>query len=131
MIYHKKPDGSIEQIETTEENKTDMLRAYNLDKELAEQRGQEFGTIYNDTKSLPDEDMVALGLITQDELTRKNIDIKNRQKIDEARKYLLDTNYKIINEFETGIVCPEEIKKERERCREIIRNTTCEELNGG
>ena len=65
MIYHKKPDGQIEQIETTEENKSDIVRAYNLDKQLAEQRGQEFGIIYNDAESLPDEDKITLGIMTQ------------------------------------------------------------------
>ena len=38
-IYHKKTDGSIEQIEVTEENKAEKLHMFNLEKQLQEQRG--------------------------------------------------------------------------------------------
>ena len=79
MIYHKKPDGKIIQIETTEKNKADKIRAYNLDKQLAEQRGQDFGTIYNDADSLPDEDKVTLGLLTQKEYDEKQAERANAQ----------------------------------------------------
>lgn len=79
MIYHKKPDGQIEQIETTEETKADIARAYNLDKQLAEQRGQEFGTIYNEAESLPDEDKISLGLMTQADYDEKLKEQENAQ----------------------------------------------------
>lgn len=77
MIYHKKPDGRIEQILTTDENKADKIRAYNLDKQLAEQQGREFGTIYNDAESLPDEDKITLGIMTQAEYNAKQTEAKN------------------------------------------------------
>lgn len=77
MIYHKKPDGTIIEIGTTEENKADIIRAYNLDKELTEQQGREFGTIYNNTESLPDEDKVKLGLMTQAEYKAKQTEAEN------------------------------------------------------
>ena len=67
MIYLKKPDGTIEQYED------DMKRALQIDKELYKQQGNDFGTIYT-VDSLPDEDKLALGLITQ-----KDIDDKVRQ----------------------------------------------------
>ena len=67
MIYVKKPDGTIEQYED------DMKRALQIDKELYKQQGNDFGTIYT-VDSLPDEDKLALGLITQ-----KDIDDKVRQ----------------------------------------------------
>lgn len=70
-IYHKKPDGSIEPIEVTEENKAAKLRAYNIEKQLREQKGQEFGTIYKNADSLPDEDKVTVGLMTSDEYISK------------------------------------------------------------
>lgn len=77
MIYHKKSDGNIEQIETTEENKADKIRAYNLDKQLAEQQGREFGTIYNDAESLPDEDKIKVGLMSQAEYNAKQAEAEN------------------------------------------------------
>ena len=80
MIYHKKPDGTIEQIETTdEENRIQKIQAYNLDKQLSEQRGIEFGTIYNDADSLPDEDKITLGIMTQKEYDAKQ---KNNKYIE-------------------------------------------------
>ena len=81
-IYHKKPDGSIEQIEVTEENKAEKLRMYNLEKQLQEQRGKDFGTLYNDADSLPDEDKIKVGIITQKEYAAKQIEIE-KQKADE------------------------------------------------
>ena len=76
-IYHKKPDGSIEQIEVTEENKAEKLRMYNLEKQLQEQRGKDFGTLYNDADSLPDEDKIKVGIITQKEYAAKQIEAEN------------------------------------------------------
>ena len=67
MIYVKKPNGTIEQYED------DMKRALQIDKELYKQQGKDFGEIYT-ADSLPDEDKLALGLITQ-----KDIDDKVRQ----------------------------------------------------
>lgn len=76
-IYHKKPDGSIEQIEVTEENKAEKLRMYNLEKQLQEQRGNDFGTLYNDADSLPDEDKIKVGIMTQKEYAAKQIEAEN------------------------------------------------------
>jgi hypothetical protein len=68
MIYLKKPDGTIIQHDTDDEQQ--MLQALNIDKQLAAQKGEKFGDIY-DTDSLPDEDKVRLGLMTQNELLIK------------------------------------------------------------
>jgi len=76
-IYHKKPDGSIEQIEVTEENKAEKLHMYNLEKQLQEQRGEDFGKIYKDGKSLKDEDKIKVGLMTQKEYDAKQIEVEN------------------------------------------------------
>ena len=65
MIYLKKPDGTIQQIETEDEQQ--MQQALDIDKQLAAQKGEDFGEIYN-ADSLPDEDKVRLGLMTQNEL---------------------------------------------------------------
>ena len=68
MIYLKKPDGTIEQYD----NK--MMNALQIDRELAKQRDVDFGEIYT-ADSLPDEDKLALGLITQkdiDDKTKRN-----------------------------------------------------------
>jgi len=60
-IYVKKIDGKIEQFE-------DGLRqAIDLDRQI---QGEDFGSIY-DTGSLPDEDKLSLGLITQKEIDDK------------------------------------------------------------
>jgi hypothetical protein len=48
--------------------------------------------------------------------------IENEKKISEARQYLLDTDYKIIKEFEVGELCPAEVKAKREECRKIIND---------
>ena len=63
-IYLKKPDGTIEQY------KDELMQALRLD---IETQGESFGTIYT-ADSLPDEDKLALGLITQ-----KDIDDKVKQ----------------------------------------------------
>lgn len=68
MIYLKKPDGTIQQIETEDEQR--MRQALQIDKQLAAQKGEEFGEVY-DADSLPDEDKVRLGLMTQNELLIK------------------------------------------------------------
>lgn len=63
-IYLKKPDGTIEQYDDN------MMRFLHIDRET---QGESFGTIYT-ADSLPDEDKLALGLITQ-----KDIDDKVKQ----------------------------------------------------
>ena len=63
-IYLKKPDGTIEQY------KDELMQALRIDTET---QGESFGTIYT-ADSLPDEDKLALGLITQ-----KDIDDKVKQ----------------------------------------------------
>ena len=64
MIYLKKPNGTIEQY------KDELMQALRIDTET---QGESFGTIYT-ADSLPDEDKLALGLITQ-----KDIDGKIKQ----------------------------------------------------
>ena len=76
-IYHKKTDGSIEQIEVTEENKAEKLHMYNLEKQLQEQRGKDFGTLYNDADSLPNKDKIKVGIMTQKEYDAKQIEAEN------------------------------------------------------
>ena len=63
-IYLKKPDGIIEQY------KDELMQALRIDTET---QGESFGVIYT-VDSLPDEDKLALGLITQ-----KDIDDKVKQ----------------------------------------------------
>ena len=63
-IYLKKPDGTIEQF------KDELMQALRIDTET---QGETFGIIYT-ADSLPDEDKLALGLITQ-----KDIDGKIKQ----------------------------------------------------
>lgn len=63
-IYLKKPNGTIEQY------KDELMQALRIDTET---QGKSFGTIYT-ADSLPDEDKLALGLITQ-----KDIDDKVKQ----------------------------------------------------
>ena len=63
-IYLKKPDGTIEQY------KDELMQALRIDTET---QGESFGIIYT-ADSLPDEDKLALGLITQ-----KDIDDKVKQ----------------------------------------------------
>ena len=63
-IYLKKPDGTIEQY------KDELMQALRIDTET---QGESFGTIYT-ADSLPDEDKLVLGLITQ-----KDIDDKIKQ----------------------------------------------------
>lgn len=65
MIYLKKPDGTIIQHDTDDEQQ--MQQALNIDKQLAAQKGEEFGEIYN-ADSLPDEDKVKVGLMTENEM---------------------------------------------------------------
>lgn len=65
MIYLKKPDGTIQKFESDDDKQ--MRQALNIDKQLAAQKGEEFGKVY-DADSLPDEDKVKLGLMTQNEL---------------------------------------------------------------
>ena len=65
MIYLKKPDGTIQKFESDDDKQ--MRQALNIDKQLAAQKGEEFGEVY-DADSLPDEDKVKLGLMTQNEL---------------------------------------------------------------
>lgn len=60
MIYVKKPDGTIIQHDTKDAQQ--MRQALQIDQQLAAQKGEEFGNIY-DADSLPDEDKVRLGLI--------------------------------------------------------------------
>ena len=80
MIYIKHPDGKIEQIETIDENnRVQKIKAHNLDKQLAEQQGKEYGTVYNDAESLLDEDKVTLGLMTQTEYDEKLKEQENAQ----------------------------------------------------
>jgi len=47
---------------------------------------------------------------------------QNLQAIVDCRKYLSDTDYKIIKEFEIGELCPAEVKSKREECRKIIND---------
>ena len=63
-IYLKKPNGTIEQY------KDELMQALRIDTET---QGESFGTIYT-ADSLPDEDKLALGLISQ-----KDIDDKVKQ----------------------------------------------------
>ena len=80
MIFIKQPDGKIEQIETIDENdRVQKMRAYNLDKQLAEQQGKEYGTVYNDSESIPDEDKVTLGMMTQADYDEKQKERENAQ----------------------------------------------------
>jgi len=80
MIYVKKNDGTIEQFE-------DGLRqALDLDKQI---QGEDFGTIY-DADSLPDEDKLSLGLITQKEIDDK----KKAQRIAEIKGELAQIDVK-------------------------------------
>jgi len=65
MIYLKKPDGTIQKFESDDDKQ--MRQALNIDKQLAAQKGEEFGEVY-DADSLPDEDKVKVGLMTQNEL---------------------------------------------------------------
>ena len=60
MIYLKKPDGTIQQFESDDDQQ--MRQALNIDKQLAAQKGEVFGNVY-DADSLPDEDKVSLGLM--------------------------------------------------------------------
>lgn len=115
MKYLKKPDGTIEQFED------ERLYAYNLDRQIAEQKGEDFGSIY-DSESLPDEDKVKLKLMTQKELDAKILKADNEKKISEARQYLSATDYKIIKEWEIGEICSVDIKAKREECRKIIND---------
>lgn len=110
MIYLKKADGTIQQFEDN------MRHALNLDREI---QGEDFGVIY-DENSLPDDDKVKLGIITQKELDAIVLKADNEKKISEARQYLTATDYKIIKEFEVGELCPAEVKSKREECRKII-----------
>ena len=61
MIYLKKPNGTIEQYDDN------MMRFLHIDREI---QGESFGTIYT-ADSLPDEDKLALGLITQKDIDDK------------------------------------------------------------
>ena len=61
MIYLKKPNGTIEQY------KDELMQALRIDTET---QGESFGIIYN-ADSLPDEDKLVLGLITQKEIDDK------------------------------------------------------------
>ena len=63
-IYLKKPNGTIEQY------KDELMQALRIDTET---QGESFGIIYT-ADSLPDEDKLALGLISQ-----KDIDDKVKQ----------------------------------------------------
>ena len=63
-VYLKKPDGTIEQY------KDELMQALRIDTET---QGETFGIIYT-ADSLPDEDKLSLGLITQ-----KDIDDKVKQ----------------------------------------------------
>jgi len=81
-IYLKKPDGTIEQY------KDELMQALRLDTET---QGESFGTIYT-ADSLPDEDKLALGLITQ-----KDIDDKIKQnRIAEIKSELSYIDYQTI-----------------------------------
>lgn len=117
MIYLKKPDGTIQQIETEDEQQ--MRQALNIDKQLAAQKGEDFGEVY-DADSLPDEDKVKLGLMTKTELDAKNLAAENAKKVCEARQYLADTDYKIIKQAELGEKCPADVLAKRAECRAVI-----------
>ena len=85
MIYIKQPDGKIEHIETIDEDdRVQKIRAHNLDKQLAEQQGKEYGTVYNDAESLPDEDKVKVGIISKAEYDAKQAEIEKQK---EAAEY--------------------------------------------
>ena len=60
-IYLKKPDGTIEQY------KDELMQALRIDTET---QGESFGIIYT-ADSLPDEDKLTLGLITQKDIDDK------------------------------------------------------------
>ena len=60
-IYLKKPNGTIEQY------KDELMQALRID---IETQGESFGVIYT-ADSLPDEDKLALGLITQKDINDK------------------------------------------------------------
>jgi len=44
------------------------------------------------------------------------------QTIIDSRKYLSDTDYKLIKEMETGEKCPDDVLLRREECRRIIND---------
>lgn len=117
MIYLKKPDGTIQKFESDDDKQ--MRQALNIDKQLAAQKGEEFGEVY-DADSLPDEDKVKLGIMTKTELDAKNLAAENAKKVWEARQYLADTDYKIIKQAELGEKCPEDVLAKRAECRTII-----------
>ena len=92
MKYLKRPDGTIEQFED------ERFNAYNLDRQIAEQKGEDFGVIY-DVESLPDEDKVKLGFLTlvkytSDYKISKISELSNQCKIE--RSAILD-DVKIMN----------------------------------
>jgi hypothetical protein len=82
MIYVKKPDGTIEQFED------DMMRYLNIDKEI---QGESYGTMYTED-SLPDEDKLSLGLITQKEIDDK----AKARRIAEIKSELLNIDSQTI-----------------------------------
>lgn len=117
MIYLKKPDGTIQQFESDDDQQT--RQALNIDKQLAAQKGEEFGEVY-DADSLPDEDKVKLGLMTKTALDAKILAAENAKKVCEARQYLADTDYKIIKQAELGEKCPVDVLAKRAECRIVI-----------
>ena len=104
MIYLKKPDGKIEQF------KDDMKQALQLDKELFEQRGEEFGEIY-DADSLPDEDKIKVGLMTQKEYDAKQTEAGNSK----IKAELYEIDFKSIRSIRewiaTQVDTPEYLKQ--------------------
>lgn len=83
MIYLKKPDGTIKQYDTVDADEERQLReGLNIDRQLYAQRGVELGEIY-DSDSLPDDDKVKIGLMTQAEyiLKQKNIKLNEIYRI--------------------------------------------------
>ena len=117
MIYLKKPDGTIQKFESDDDKQ--MRQALNIDKQLAAQKGEEFGEVY-DADSLPDEDKVKVGLMTKKALDAKNLAAENAKKVWEARQYLADTDYKIIKQAELGEKCPADVLAKRAECRDVI-----------
>jgi hypothetical protein len=110
-IYHKKPDGSIEQIEVMEDTKSQILHMYNLEKQLQEQRGEDFGIIYHDADSLPDEDKVTVGLMTQKEYDAKQIEAENAKIKGELYELDIKSIRSIREWIATQVDTPEYLKQ--------------------
>lgn len=94
-------------------------RALLLDQQIAERSGTAFGELYTD-ETLPRDDRLALGIITEDEAQQSAEAETIADIVAEAKQYLRDTDYKVIKEAEGVEPCPDEIKEKRQACRNVI-----------